>query len=279
MTGFGSGVYENDRWAVSVFVKSLNGKTLEVFIKSNYNLMSLEFSIRKMVREFLRRGTVNIHVDVRRKDIIEPVNLENLFTNINFFKIIREKLNLNVSDDTVLQLATRFSEAPKEEIDPNLEEAISCALTDALKELLNRKAEEGEHIRLDMEERLNKIEKLMQEVLKQKEEIYEKAKRKVLEKAEELGLSENKALVLNEITLIMSKMDVEEEITRLRSHLKKSRELMKSNEDVGRKLEFIFQEMHREITTLSNKLPDLSSLAVEIKTEIDRLKQQVANVE
>jgi len=279
MTGFGSGVYENDRWAVSVFVKSLNGKTLEVFIKSNYNLMSLEFSIRKMVREFLRRGTVSVHVDVRRKDIIEPVNLENLFTNINFFKIIREKLNLNVSDDTVLQLATKFSEAPKEEIDPNLEEAISCALTDALKELLNRKAEEGEHIRLDMEERLNKIEELMQEVLKQKEEIYEKAKRKVLEKAEELGLSENKALVLNEITLIMSKMDVEEEITRLRSHLKKSRELMKSNEDVGRKLEFIFQEMHREITALSNKLPDLSSLAVEIKTEIDRLKQQVANVE
>ena len=279
MTGFGSGVYENDRWAVSVFVKSLNGKTLEVFIKSNYNLMSLEFSIRKMVREFLRRGTVNIHVDVRRKDIIEPVNPENLSTNINLFKIIREKLNLNVSDDTVLQLATRFSEAPKEAIDPNLEEAISCALTDALKELLNRKAEEGEHIRLDMDERLNKIEELMQEVLKQKEEIYEKAKRKVLEKAEELGLSENKALVLNEITLIMSKMDVEEEITRLRSHLKKSRELMKSNEDVGRKLEFIFQEMHREITTLSNKLPDLSSLAVEIKTEIDRLKQQVANVE
>lgn len=279
MTGFGSGVYENDRWAVSVFVKSLNGKTLEVFIKSNYNLMSLEFSIRKMVREFLRRGTVNIHVDVRRKDIIEPVNPENLSTNINFFKIIREKLNLNVSDDTVLQLATRFSEAPKEEIDPNLEEAISCALTDALKELLNRKAEEGEHIRLDMEERLKRIEGLLQEILKQREEIYERAKKKVLEKAEELGLSENKALVLNEIALIISKMDVEEEITRLKSHLNKSRELMKSNEDVGRKLEFIFQEMHREITTLSNKLPDLSSLAVEIKTEIDRLKQQVANVE
>ena len=279
MTGFGSGVYENDRWAVSVFVKSLNGKALEVFIKSNYNLMALEFSIRKMVREFLRRGTVSVHVDVRRKDIIEPVNLENLFTNINFFKIIREKLNLNVSDDTVLQLATKFSEAPKEEIDPSLEEAISCALTDALKELLNRKADEGEHIRLDMEERLKRIEGLLQEILKQREEIYERAKKKVLEKAEELGLSENNALVLNEIALIISKMDVEEEITRLKSHLNKSRELMKSNEDVGRKLEFISQEMHREITTLSNKLPDLSSLAVEIKTEIDRLKQQVANVE
>lgn len=279
MTGFGSGSYENDRWAVSVFVKSLNGKALDIFIKSNYNLMSLEFSIRKMVKEFIRRGTVHVYLDIKRKDIIEPVNLEALLTNLNFFKIIRERLSLNVSDDTVLQLAARFSEAPKEEADAFLEEAISCALTDALKELLNRRAEEGEHIRLDMQERLKRIEELLGEILRRKEEAYEKAKKRVLEKAEELGLSDNKALVLNEIALILSKMDVEEEITRFMAHIQRSRELMRSKEDVGRKLEFIFQEMHREITTLANKLPELSSIAVDIKTEIDRLKQQVANVE
>ncbi|QID32845.1 YicC family protein [Pampinifervens florentissimum] len=279
MTGYGSGAFENDRWAVNVFVKSLNGKTLDIFIKSNYNLMSIEFSIRRLIREFVRRGTVNLQVEVRRKDIIEPVDLETLFRNINFFKILREKLSLSVSDDIVLQLATRFSESPREEIDPSLEEAISCALTDALKELLNRRAEEGEHIRKDMEERLTRIEELLKRIMDSKEEVYEKAKVKVMEKAKELGLSENSALVLNEIALILSKMDVEEEITRFKAHLNKSRELFKSQEDVGRKLEFLFQEMHREITTLSNKLPDLSPLAVEIKTEIDRLKQQVANVE
>lgn len=279
MTGYGSGTFENDRWAVNVFVKSLNGKTLDIFIKSNYNLMSVEFSIRRLVREFVRRGTVNLQIEIRRKDLIEPVDLETLFRNINFFKILKEKLNLSVSDDTVLQLATRFSESPREEIDPSLEEAISCALTDALKELLNRRAEEGEHIRRDMEERLTKIEDLLREIINIRKEIYDKAKTKIMEKAKDLGLSENSALVLNEIALILSKMDVEEEITRFKAHLNKSRELFRSQEDVGRKLEFLFQEMHREITTLSNKLPDLSHLAVEIKTEIDRLKQQVANVE
>lgn len=279
MTGFGNGSYEDDKWAVNVFVKSLNGKSLEVFIKSNYNLMAVEFSIRKIVREFIRRGTVSVQVNIKRKDIIEPVNLEDLLTNIRFFRLIREKLELNASDDTILQLATKFSEAPQEETDPSLEEAISCALTDALKELLNRRFQEGEHIRKDMESRLQRMESLLEEILKNKEEAYERAKRRVLEKAQELGLSQDKALVLNEIALIISKMDIEEEITRLRSHLQKTKELMKSNEDVGRKLEFVFQEMHREITTLSNKLPELAFIGVEIKTEIDRLKQQVANVE
>lgn len=279
MTGFGSGLYENDRWAVEVFVKSLNGKNLDVFIRSNHNLFSLEFSVRRLVREFVKRGTVNLHIDVRRKGLVEPVSLENLFTNINLFKILRERLNLSVSDDTVLQLAVKFSEAPKEEIDPSLEEALLCALTDALKELLLRRSEEGEHIKKDMEERLKRIEELLENILANRETVYEKVKKRVLEKAEELGISENRGVVLNEISLILSKMDVEEEINRFRTHLKKSRELMLSSEDVGRKLEFIFQEMHREITTLSNKLPELSSFAVEIKTEIDRLKQQVANVE
>ncbi|MEJ7554257.1 MAG: DUF1732 domain-containing protein [Aquificaceae bacterium] len=279
MTGYGSGSFENENWAVSVFVKSLNGKTLEVFIKSNYNLMSLEFLVRKLVREFIRRGTVNLHIEVKRKGIIEPVSLDDLFRNLNFFKIIRDKLDLKVSDDTILHLSAKFSEAPKEEIDPFLEEAISCALTDALKELLNRRAEEGEHIRKYMEERLARIEELLQKIIEIREEVYQRVKNRVLEKAKELGLFENSALVLNEIALILSKMDVEEEISRFRAHLIKSKELFRSQDEVGRKLEFLFQEMHREITTLSNKLPDLSHLAVEIKTEIDRLKQQVANVE
>ena len=279
MTGYGSGSFENENWAVSVFVKSLNGKTLEVFIKSNYNLMSLEFLVRKLVREFIRRGTVNLHIEVKRKGIIEPVSLDDLFRNINFFKIIRDKLDLKVSDDTILHLSAKFSEAPKEEIDPSLEEAISCALTDALKELLNRRAEEGEHIRKYMEERLARIEELLQKIIEIREEVYQKVKNRYFEKAKELGLSENNALVLNEIALILSKMDVEEEISRFRAHLIKSKELFRSQDEVGRKLEFLFQEMHREITTLANKLPDLSHLAVEIKTEIDRLKHQVANVE
>lgn len=279
MTGFGSGSCERDRWRVSVFIKSWNGKGLDIFIKSNQNLMAVELTIRRMVKDLVKRGTVSVQVEVERKDFAEPVSYEKLLANLNFFKLIKEELSLNVSDDMLFSLAVRFAETREEEVDTSLEEAIVCALNDALRELLGRRAEEGQELKRDMEERISRIEKLLELIVKEKDVVYESAKRKVLERAKEIGLSEANATVLNEISLILSKMDVEEEITRFRAHLVRSRELLASGDEVGRKLEFIFQEMHREITTLSNKLPDLSPIGVEIKTEIDRLKQQVANVE
>ncbi len=279
MTGFGSGSCERDRWRASVFIKSWNGKGLDIFIKSNQNLMAIELTIRKMVKDLVKRGTVSVHVEVEKRELAEPVSYEKLIANLNFFKLIKEELSLNVSDDTLFSLAVRFAESREEEVDNSLEEAIVCALNDALRELLRRRTEEGQELRRDMEERISRIEKLLEVIVREKDVVYENAKRRVLERAKEVGLSEVNATVLNEISLILSKMDVEEEITRFRAHLVRSRELLASGDEVGRKLEFILQEMHREITTLSNKLPDLSPVAVEIRTEIDRLRQQVANVE
>ncbi|RMH04296.1 MAG: DUF1732 domain-containing protein, partial [Aquificota bacterium] len=279
MTGFGKGLCENERWRVSAFVKSLNGKGLDVFIKSNYNLMELEFTVRRLVKEFVKRGTVSVHIEVERKDIIEPVNIERLVANLQFFRLVRDRLNLSVSDDTLLQLAVRLSDQPREEIDPELEEVLSCAVTDALKELLNRRSQEGVFLKEDIESRLRKIESLLERISAQRESVYEATKRRVVERAKELGLAQDSALVLNEIALVLSKIDVEEEITRIRSHIERAKEVIKKGEEAGKRLEFILQEMHREINTLGSKLPDLSPFVVEVKTEIDRLKQQVANIE
>lgn len=279
MTGFGKGVCESDKWRVSAFVKSLNGKGLEIFVKSNYNLMELEFTVRRLVKEFVKRGTVSVHIDVERKDIIEPVSIEKLVANLQFFKLIRDKLNLSVSDDTILQLAVKFSDQPGQEIDQELEEVLSCAMTDALKELLNRRSQEGMFLKADIEERLRKIEEVLEQISIRKDSIYESARKKVLEKAKELGLAQDSALVLNEIALILSKMDVEEEVARLRSHIQRAKDIIKKGDEVGKRLEFILQELHREINTLGTKLPDLSPFVLEVKTEIDRLKQQVANIE
>lgn len=279
MTGFGKGVCESDKWRVSAFVKSLNGKGLEIFVKSNYNLMELEFTVRRLVKEFVKRGTVSVHIDVERKDIIEPVSIEKLVANLQFFKLIRDKLNLSVSDDTILQLAVRFADQPGQEIDQELEEVLSCAMTDALKELLSRRSQEGMFLKADIEERLRKIEEVLEQISIRKDSIYESARKKVLEKAKELGLAQDSALVLNEIALILSKMDVEEEVARLRSHIQRAKDIIKKGDEVGKRLEFILQELHREINTLGTKLPDLSPFVLEVKTEIDRLKQQVANIE
>jgi len=107
----------------------------------------------------------------------------------------------------------------------------------------------------------------------------ERLKHRVLERAKELGLPEENPTVLNEIVFLLSKMDIEEELTRFKVHLERFENLLNSEEEVGRRLDFLLQEMHREINTLGNKMPELSKWAVEIKVEIDRLKQQVANVE
>ena len=100
-----------------------------------------------------------------------------------------------------------------------------------------------------------------------------------MEKAKELNLPEGNPTVLNEISLILSKVDIEEEVTRFKVHLERFEGLLDTQGEVGRKLEFLLQEMHREINTLGSKMPELSQWVVEIKTEVDRLKQQVANIE
>ncbi len=241
MTGFGKGLCENERWRVSAFVKSLNGKGLDVFIKSNYNLMEIEFTVRRLVKEFVKRGTVSVHIEVERKDIIEPVNIERLVANLQFFRLVRDRLNLSVSDDTLLQLAVRLSDQPREEIDPELEEVLSCAVTDALKELLNRRSQEGVFLKEDIESRLRKIESLLEKISAQRESVYEATKRRVVERAKELGLAQDSALVLNEIALVLSKIDVEEEITRIRSHIERAKEVIKKEKRLGKGLSLSFR--------------------------------------
>jgi len=112
-----------------------------------------------------------------------------------------------------------------------------------------------------------------------KDDIVGRIRERIVERAKRLNLTEEHPLVLNEIVFLLEKMDVEEEVTRLKTHLSRFRKLLAEQGDVGKRLEFLAQEMHREINTLGNKIPDLSEFVVEIKAEIDRIKQQAANVE
>jgi len=279
MTGIGKALVENEEWKVSTLIKSLNAKGLDVFIKSNYNLSPIELNIRKMVRDFVVRGTINIQIDITPKKPEFPIDKEQVSISVNIIKLLAKELGLNLSDDVVFQTAWRHAEKFIEELNPSLEEAVYSSLREALMDLVKSREEEGKHLKEDIEARLLKIEENIAQIEERKEEVLSSVKERVLEKARELGLSESHPTVLNEITLILSKMDIEEELTRFKTHLKRFKDLINSKEDVGRRLDFLLQEMHREITTLGNKMPEFSKLVVDIKTEIDRLKQQVANIE
>lgn len=279
MTGVGKGLYEDERWKVSVIAKTLNAKGLEVFIKSNYNLSPMEIKIRKLIKDFLSRGTLSLYVDITPKVAQWPVDKNRILMNVEMIKAIASDLELKISDDVMFQIAWRYSEKNVEEMDPSLEECVYASVKEALEDLIRSREEEGEHIKEDISLRLKKIEDAVDDINKRKDDILNAVRQRVLTKAKELGLTEAHPTVLNEITFILSRMDIDEEINRLKAHLKKMSTLLSSEEDVGRKMDFICQEMHREVTTLGNKIPELSDLVVEMKTEIDRLKQQAANIE
>ncbi len=280
MTGFGRGEAESENWKVSVMVRSLNGKGLDVSFRAPTFLMPVEPKVKELIKGRLRRGTLHVVLDVESKRILPPVDVEKLAGNVNMLlKLSREGLNLSVSDDTIFELSWKYSEKSTVEVDEELELTIMMALERALEELLESRRKEGEALKEDLLGRVQKIEELLSKIENRKEEITDRVRERILERAKRLGLPEEHTTVLNEIMFLLEKMDVAEEVTRLKTHISRFRKILTEEEDVGKKLEFLAQEMHREITTLGNKIPDLSEYTVEIKAEIDRIKQQAANVE
>jgi uncharacterized protein (TIGR00255 family) len=219
---------------------------------------------------------VQVEAKKPKGNVVNPDALVNTF---QFFKDLAQRSGFNLSDDMAFYASLRYVEMAEEELEEETKALIIQALTDALKEVVKSREEEGAKLKEDLLSRLRIIREHLRNIIENKDSILERVKKRVLEKAKELNLPEGNPTVLNEISLILSKMDIEEEVTRFKVHLERFEGLLDAQGEVGRKLEFLLQEMHREINTLGNKMPELSQWVVEIKAEVDRLKQQVANVE
>jgi uncharacterized protein (TIGR00255 family) len=279
MTGFGKGVFEGESWKVSVVMRSLNGKGLDISVRMPSFLLPVEQKIKDLVKSKLRRGSLHIMVDLEAKVVLPPVDMEKLSKNVEMVRSIARQLELSLKDDTIFEYSWKYSEKTITEVDEELENTVLEAVKIALSELLESRRKEGEMLKKDLLSRVERIESLLSAIVDKKEEILEKLREKILERAKRLELPEEHPVVLNEILFLLEKMDVEEEITRLRAHITRFKKFLSEESDVGKKLEFLAQEMHREITTLGNKIPDLSEFVVDIKAEIDRIKQQAANIE
>ena len=279
MTGFGKGSAESENWIASVMMRSLNGKGLDISVRMPSFLIPVDPKIKDKVKGSMRRGTVHVMVDVEPKRVIPPVDMDRLHQNVEMLKQIAKDVGISLSDDVVFEYGWKYSERAVTEVDEELEGVILDAVEGALKELIESRRREGEALREDLRNRAQRIEFLLEKIVESKDRIIESLKEKVIERASRLELSEEHPTVINELLFLLEKMDVEEEVTRLKTHLRRFRELLDTEGDVGKKLEFLAQEMHREITTLGNKIPDLSQFVVEIKAEVDRIKQQSANVE
>ncbi len=280
MTGFGKGEGIRGDWKVVAYLRSVNGKGLDITVKAPSYVLPIDQKIKEMIKRKIRRGTVHVSLDIQPLGASIPIDIDRLKSNIELLKAIAGKeAGLSVQDDTLFQLAWKYSEKTTMELEPDLESAILMAIKTAVEDLVKSREREGRILKEDLMARAKKIQELSNRIVDRKDEIIERTKAKVLERAKSLNLPQDHPTVMNEIVFILEKMDVEEEVTRLKSHLERFLSAVDAEGEVGKKLEFLAQEMHREITTLGNKIPDLSEFVVEIKTEIDRIKQQCANVE
>ncbi len=292
MTGFGRGVYNDTRadLTFTVEISSVNRKQLDVRTSLDNELSSLDTCLRNRIGERISRGAVNAKATVRlgaaatgSAMVINEAMLESL---VEKARGLGERLGL----DSRMQLKDFLALPGVIEVGgidytmPDVEEAFSRAVGFALDDLVAMKSREGQNIRADIELRLSLLRDAVDRIEPLAAGIPAAQRDKLLQRLQNAGLplDMDDERILREIVIYCDRADVTEEITRLHSHFSQFEEyLRQKDETVGRSLDFLIQEINREITTLGNKAAgcEISPLVVKMKTELEKIREQVQNVE
>jgi len=280
MTGFAQKSTDIEGQNVVLTIKSVNGKGLDISIRtSSPDVQSLEPILKEHIKSSVKRGTVLVHIDVKKTDNIEQADVELLSNMIKHLNKIFLELNLKPTDDKLLDLAIEQYQN-SQDLKNGLKEGVANLFRETLEEFIASKEKEGEFLIKDIKYRIELLEDYLKKAKESFEEYESSSKEKLIEKAKSLSLEKDNPLVVNEIMLLLQKLDISEELSRIENHLKHLTEIITSdNLEKGKKIEFVSQELNREITTMSNKVPELSKIAVNMKYETDKIKQQSANLE
>jgi uncharacterized protein (TIGR00255 family) len=289
MTGFGrASSDENSARSFSLEMKSVNHRYLDINIRMPKSMIPLEERIRRIVGERLNRGKVDIFLNYKNYgqfDTVAKLNTELADSYVNCLKQIKDRYSLK--DELNLNLISKFPDViVLEEQEENLEEIwneLMPLVNRALDTIINMRETEGQKLyediifkSNDIEENVKKIEKKCPEVLKA---YKEKLKEKLQGILENIELDENRLAM--EVAIFADKSTIDEEITRLYSHINQLRGTLLLKEPIGRKLDFIVQEMNREANTIASKSTDLeiTNLVINIKNMIEKIREQIQNIE
>lgn len=280
MTGFASIKQQFENYDIDIKVKSLNGKALELSVKGDKSIQNfLDLEIKKLAQQFFERGSISIIVNIDYKHPVINIDPQKLKTAVESFKNIFSSAGLQPSDDKLLDFCVSYSQNFSEELDSQLKEDFLITLKQAFTILREERKKEGETLIRDISDRLSLILRFTEEIDQKKEDIIEVLTEKQTTKLKQLLGEDFSERAFIEASILAQKMDITEEIVRLKNHVNTFFELLSLDQPVGRKMDFLCQEMHREANTLGNKMPDFSKLVVEIKTQIEKIRQQIQNIE
>ncbi len=289
MTGFGRGEAQTDNLVLTVEIRSVNSRYCEVSARLPRQLAEYENNIQKLVKKSVTRGRVNLQfqiesaeengasIQVQKESVSAYLQLLNQLKDLSG---ITEPITLThlLSFPDIIKSLDESTEA-----DEALWGVVKKAVQNALDNLKEMRIQEGQALKLDLETRVDIIEDRLAKVQQRAPERVEESRAKLIDKLQEIFEDDriDRDRIELEITLLADRLDVTEECVRLDSHLLLFREALRSKDPVGRKLNFITQEINREINTIGSKANDkkVAHIVVEMKEELEKIREQIQNIE
>ena len=288
MTGFGRCENITDEYRISVEMKAVNHRYLDLSIKMPKKFNYFEASIRTLLKKYIQRGKVDLFInyeDYTQGNMCLKYNRALAAEYMDYFNKMAEEFS--IQNDVKVSTLAKFPEVFSMEQAPDDEEhlwgILSAALEDAAVRFVQSREVEGEHLKNDLLGKLDYMTGLVDYIEGRSPQILTEYRVKLEAKVQELlnGTAMDEGRIAAEVTIYADKICVDEETVRLRSHIENTRKDLLSGGSVGRKLDFIAQEMNREANTILSKSNDLSisDKAIALKTEIEKVREQIQNIE
>ncbi len=288
MTGFGRSELKQNGLEVQVEIRSLNHRFLEVEIRAPKHVLAFEQEIKDLVRSHLSRGRVNVTIAAKGEE--EPttglaVDKALAATYIRLLRELQSELKLEggIKLEQLLTLPDIITYESTRPTESNIWAPLKQAIEMALQDLKNMRLKEGEEIKKDLQARVMGIDAIIKNIEEHSKnksvEAFERLKERISSLLKMEGLDSGRLEM--EVALMADKLDVTEECTRFKSHNALFLDYLENGKSEGRKLNFLLQEMHREANTIGAKANDaaIAHYVVEIKEEVEKLREQVQNIE
>ena len=288
MTGFGEGAAAAEGIRVSVELSSVNRKQLDINVNLPRNLVTLDAQVQSRIRAEFSRGRVYGIIRVEAADGSSgTVKVDDQLAAEYVDGIRKTAEKLKLEDDLGSEIISRLPgvvSIEQADLDSDhVSSVLDLALTKALKGLTRMRSAEGKALEKDLRERLALLDSYVKEIRRLAPTVTVSYREKLFQRLEEAGLDElaSDERIVKEVALFADRCDISEELTRLKSHLAQTRKLLRSTEPVGRTLDFLCQELFREINTTGSKANEveITRQVVAFKTELERIREQVQNIE
>jgi len=289
MTGYGKAMVAGDDFSVSVDLKTVNNRFLDIHLRVGSELASLEPSIKKRISSRLSRGRVDVTVSMERvSQFAYEINRPLIAGYVSAFKQLQQDFNIaGELDINVIARIPGALQPPRNSIDERMIAALDQAMDQALNELERMREQEGEALRTELRERVQKIETLVPIIEASAAGLADAYRLRLQKRIGELLNRAGQVVEIDpvrlaqEVAYLADRSDVSEEMVRLRSHLSQFQEALDAPGEAGKMLDFLLQELNREANTTLSKSTDLAikEAGLAIKAEVEKLREQVQNVE